>query len=93
MPFDSKNLVVAFLPDGRPCPAVMTAEEVGDFLRLAGNGKAERTLKYWRDQGLLRGVRLGRKVRYRLSDVEAFLDRKVGAESDNVGLHSRRFLG
>jgi len=96
MPFENKNkeiLAIAFLPDGRPAPAVLTAAEVAAFLRLDGNGKAERTLKYWRDEGLLKGVRLGRKVRYRLSDVEAFLDHKAGVESDNVGLSSRRSLG
>jgi hypothetical protein len=93
MPFDNKNLAVAFLPDGRPAPAVLTAEETALFLRLGGNGKAERTLKYWRDQGLLRGVRLGKTLRYRLCDVEAFLDRKTGTENASVGSAGRRSLG
>jgi len=84
---------IPFLPDGRPCPAVLTAEETALFLRLDGDGKTLRALKYWRDTGQLRGVRLGKRVRYRLCDVEAFLDRKAGAENDNVGSHSRRSLG
>ncbi|MCJ7777766.1 MAG: hypothetical protein MUP16_05580, partial [Sedimentisphaerales bacterium] len=52
---------VSFMPDGRPAPAVMTSVEVIEFLRL--DGKGDRTLKYWRDIGLLRGVRLGKTLR------------------------------
>jgi len=81
---------VAFMPDGRPAPAVMTADETAAFLRL--DGKGERTLKYWRDIGLLHGVRLGKTLRYRLCDVESFLAKKV-AESDSIGCHSRHSLG
>ncbi len=81
---------IPFLPDGRPCPAVMTAAELAEFLRLDGE-HPERCLKYWRDMGLLRGVRLGKTLRYRLCDVEDFLARKV-AEKDGVGLSSRRSL-
>lgn len=81
---------IPFLPDGRPAPAVLTAEETALFLRLDGNGKTLRALKYWRDTGQLRGVRLGKRVRYRLCDVEAFLDRKTQAESSSIGQTSRR---
>jgi len=72
---------VAFLPDGRPAPLVLTAAETIQLLRLGGNNP-ERTLKYWRDEGQLQGVRLGRKVRYRLVDVQEFLARKVGENGD-----------
>jgi hypothetical protein len=82
-----ENASIPFLPSGKPAPAVLTAAEVAEFLRL--DGKAERTLKYWRDMGLLRGVRLGKTLRYRLCDVEAFLAAKVGAESSSIGLHSK----
>jgi hypothetical protein len=78
---------ILFLPSGRPCPAVMTAAELAEFLRL--DGKAERTLKFWRDTGLLRGTRLGRRVRYRLCDVLVFLDNKTQAENSSIGLHSK----
>ncbi len=82
---------IPFLPDGRPCPAVLTADELISLLRLDGEHPG-RCLKYWRDMGLLRGVRLGKTLRYRLCDVEAFLARKV-AEKDGVGLDSRHSLG
>ena len=67
---------VLFLPDGRPAPAVLTAEEAVELLRL-DNGDPLRTLKFYRDEGLLTGVRIGRKMRYRLCDVENFLARKA----------------
>jgi len=88
---DTARYTIAFLPDGRPCPAVMTADELAALLRLDGEHPG-RCLKYWRDMGLLRGVRLGKTLRYRLCDVEAFLDRKAGAENENVGLTGRRSL-
>ena len=76
-PFSS----IAFLPSGRPAPVVLTASEAIELLRLDGKNP-ERTLKFWRDEGDLRGIRLGRKVRYRLVDIERFLARKVGENGD-----------
>ena len=70
------NLIqIPYLPSGKPCPLVLTAEETAELLRLDGNGL--RTLKFYRDEGELRGFRLGRKVRYRLSDVLDFLNKKA----------------
>ncbi len=60
-----------FMPDGRPAPAVMTSDEVAAFLRLSGDGL--RTLKYWADTGQLRGIILGKRRRYLLSEVLKFL--------------------
>jgi hypothetical protein len=67
---------IAFMPSGKPCPVVMTADEVIELLRLDGNSP-ERTLKFFRDEGQLRGFRLGRRVRYRLCDVLTFLEQKA----------------
>lgn len=67
---------IAFMPNGKPCPVVMTAEEVVELLRL-DNGDPLRTLKYFRDEGLLVGFRLGRRIRYRLVDVLKFLNKKT----------------
>jgi len=74
--FDSP---IVFMPDGHPAPAVLTGDEVALFLRLDGAG--QRTLKYWRDQGELIGVRLGRRVRYRLEDVLTFLANKSSGKT------------
>lgn len=67
---------VAFMPDGRPAPAVLTAEEAIELLRLDGPNPA-RTLKYYRDNNELVGFRIGRKVRYPLNEVMLFLARKA----------------
>jgi hypothetical protein len=80
-PVKKCDFTVVFLPDGRPAPAVLTGDEVALFLRLDGVG--QRTLKFWRDQGKLIGVRLGRRVRYRLEDVLTFLAKKAGEKQDS----------
>ena len=87
MDSELKSAIVIFLPSGRPAPGVMTAEEVAEFLRLDG-GDPLRTLKYWRDQGQLTGIRLGRRVRYPLDEVLRFLARKT-EESRSACLGSR----
>lgn len=75
MKLAEQTFSVVFMPDGRPAPAVMTSEELIEFLRL--DGKGERTLKYYRDEGELCGIRIGRKVRYPLDEVLRFLAQKV----------------
>ena len=76
---DSQDKIIQqipYLPDGRPAPVVMTAEETAEMLRL-DNKDPMRTLKYFRDEGQLCGFRLGRKVRYRLDDVLVFINKKA----------------
>ena len=70
------TLPAVFLPDGRPAPAVLTADETVALLRLEGD-HPERTLKYYRDEGQLTGIRLGKKVRYPLTEVMRFLSEKA----------------
>jgi excisionase family DNA binding protein len=70
------GISIIFLPSGKPAPAVLTAEEAAEFLRLDGKNP-DRTLKYWRDEGELAGFRLGRRIRYRLEDVLSFLAKKA----------------
>lgn len=89
---DTAQYTIPFLPDGRPCPAVLTADELIGLLRLDGEHPG-RCLKYWRDTGQLRGIRLGKTLRYRLCDIQGFLERKAQAESGNACLLSRRSLG
>ena len=68
---------LAFMPDGKPAPSVLTAEEAADFLRLNRTGIRDplMSLRYYRERGLLRGVKIGLKLRYRLTDLLEFLDR------------------
>lgn len=72
---------IAFMPSGKPAPVVLTSEELIELLRLDGNNPL-RTLKFYRDEGLLRGVQIGRKTRYRLCDVLLFLAKKAGENQD-----------
>lgn len=74
---ETQTNLTHFMPSGKPAPAVLTAEEAVEFLRLDGKNPL-RTLKYWRDEGELVGFRLGKRVRYRLEDVLSFVAKKAG---------------
>lgn len=56
---------------------IRTAEEVVVFLRLDQTGIKDPllSLRYYRERGLLRGVKIGLKLRYRQTDLLDFLDR------------------
>ena len=88
MVIDEQTFSVVFLPSGRPAPVILTSDETIELLRLDGNSP-ERTLKYYRDEGLLVGIRIGRKVRYPLAEVMRFLSQKA-ALSKNNGLTGQR---
>lgn len=74
----------AFMPDGNgglcPAPAVLTQEELIRFLRLdepGGPAKPAETIRRYREKNLLRGIQIGRTVRYPLAEVLRFLAVKV----------------
>jgi hypothetical protein len=63
-------LAPTVLPDVKggftPCPDILTEDEAIRYLRLDENGpkNPKGTLRYYRYKGLLRGVRIGRNLRY-----------------------------
>lgn len=69
----------AVLPDGKggyePCPELLTEEEAIRYLRLDATGVKDprQSLRFYRERGL-RGVRVGRCLRYRRVDLDAFLE-------------------
>ena len=71
----------AILPDRRgdfmPCPELLTEEEAIRYLRLDINGPKNPggTLKYYRDQGVLRAVRIGRKLRYPRTELDGMIQK------------------
>lgn len=70
---------ISYLPNGIPAPDVMTEQEVAEFLRLdTDETSSSATLKYYRDQGLLKGTRIGKYLRYTRQQVLEFLDRLSG---------------
>jgi hypothetical protein len=73
--------VPAILPDGgdgfTPCPEILTEEEAIRYLRLDKEGPRypANTLKYYRDIDVLRGVRIGRHMRYPRRELDAMVER------------------
>lgn len=65
--------------DGKcqPCPDLLTEREAIRFLRLDVDGPATpcKTLQYYREQGLLRATRVGKRLRYQRKELLEFLDR------------------
>lgn len=71
------------LPDGRggfgPCPELLTEEEAMRYLRLDYKSaeQGRRTLRYYREQGVLRATPVGNRVRYRRSELDVFLKKQT----------------
>lgn len=66
---------VVFFPDGRPVCEVLTEQDVIEFLRLDdGSNHPKTTLQYYRSEGLLKGVKIGRKLRYTKTELLRFLE-------------------
>jgi len=74
-------LFPAVLPDGNggftACPELLTEEEAIRYLRLDINGPVnpKGTLKYYRDKGLLRGICIGRNMRYPRKELDAMVEK------------------
>ena len=67
---------VVYFPDGRPVPEVLNEQEAIEFLRLDdGTKHPEVSLQYYRSEGLLKGVKIGRKLRYTKTELLRFLER------------------
>jgi hypothetical protein len=65
---------ICFMPDGQPAPEVLSEQEVIKFLRLDEDGKGcSYTLKYYRDKNLLKGIQIGKNLRYTKQEVLNFL--------------------
>ena len=72
----SKYKSICFMPDGSPVPELLTEDEAIRFLRLDEDGPKEPklTLLYYRDKGLLRPTRVGKRLRYQKVELLRFLD-------------------
>lgn len=65
----------------RPAPPLMTEDEAVRYLRLdtTATKNPGDTLERYRSMGLLRGTQVGRRVFYRLVELDKFLDRQTDA--------------
>lgn len=80
---NSVNTVIApaVLPDGNgsftPCPELLTEEEAIRFLRLdtVNIKNPTATLERYRKDGLLRGVQISKKIFYKRTELERFVER------------------
>lgn len=65
--------------DGKcqPCPDLLTEGEAIRYLRLdtVGISDPTATLRRYRDQNLLRGTQVSKRIFYRRIELERFLDR------------------
>lgn len=87
LPPDQCFFAPAILPGNppEPCPELLTAYEAVRYLRLdlGSAGKPELTLRRYRELGLLRGTRVGRRILYRRIELERFLERKTDQDADS----------
>ena len=78
----------AVLPDGNggftPCPEILTEQEAILYLRLDINGpqNPSGTLKFYRQKGFLRGVRIGRNLRYPRKELDSMIDKLLEKKED-----------
>jgi hypothetical protein len=75
----NNNINTIFFPDGRPVPEVLIEKELIELLRLDENGPKDPalTIHYYRDKGLLRGIRIGKRIRYTKQEVIRFLEKQT----------------
>ena len=79
------TLAINYMPDGHPVADVLTEAEVSEFLRLdTDETSSSATLKYYRDKGLLKGIKIGKKLRYTKQEVLSFLDRLSGRTNKEI---------
>ena len=68
------------MPDGRggwqPIPPVLTRQEAILYLRLDSSPNPERSLQYYRENGL-KAVQLGKELRFTRGALDAFLEGKL----------------
>lgn len=58
----------------RPAPDVMTIDDVVIFLRLGKGGR--RTVQHYVNEGELHAARIGKPLKFRLCDVQAFVEKR-----------------
>jgi len=68
------SISTAYMPNGSIMPELLTEQEAIIFLRLDSEENSKRTLKYYRDKGQLRAVKIGINLLYPKSELLKFID-------------------
>ena len=65
------------MPDGSPVPMLLTESEAITLLRLDIDGpkNPSQTLQYYRQEGLLRATKVGKRLRYTKTELLLLLER------------------
>jgi hypothetical protein len=63
-----------YMPNGSVMPELLTEDEAVIFLRLEAETNPSRTLKYYRDKGQLRAVKIGTNLLYPKSELLKFVE-------------------
>lgn len=67
------NMGPVYMPDGSIMPELLIEQEVVIFLRLDTENNPKRTLKYYRDKGQLRAVKIGTNLLYPKQELLNFI--------------------
>ena len=67
------NMGPVYMPDGSIMPELLTEQEAVVFLRLDTENNPTRTLKYYRDKGQLRAVKIGANLLYPKQELLNFI--------------------
>ena len=76
-----------FLPDGRPLPLVLNAQDLILLLRLDDRtpAQARDTLKHYRSIGLLKGFFVGKRIVYHRDAVLKFIEALTSQQVKKTG--------
>ena len=80
------SIATAYMPSGKPAPLVLTEPELIQLLRLDGPDgpkNPSESIRRYREKGLLRGVQIGRAVRYPLVEIQRFLAVKAADDGSS----------
>jgi hypothetical protein len=72
---DYTNIGLIYMPDGSIMPELLTEQEAVIFLRLDMENNPKRTLKYYRDKGQLRAVKIGTNLLYPKQELLSFIQK------------------
>ena len=78
--------LISFFDDGTTVPDLLTEQEAIRYLRLDTDGPKhpEATLQHYRQEGILRPTRIGKRLRYIKTELFKFLEEQTERTSENI---------